>query len=65
MNGYNAYTIARELVIQYGVSHNEALEKVNSTEVSINDKIANTFFGKRYSECTEAERTELGIYGGN
>lgn len=65
MSGYGVYSIARELVMQYGISNEEAHEKVNSVEVSDNDRVANTIFGKRYSECTEAERTELGIYGGN
>ncbi|KKL93905.1 hypothetical protein LCGC14_1870040, partial [marine sediment metagenome] len=65
LRGYDASAIAREIVMQYGVEQNEALEKVYSIEVSVNDSIANTFFGKRYHECTEAEKTELGLYGGN
>ena len=65
LRGYGAETIARELVMQYGVSHEEALEKAYSIEVSTNDKVANTFFGKRFNECTEAEIEELKLYGGS
>jgi hypothetical protein len=64
MNGYSLETIARELVIQYGVEHPVAYEKASSVEVSINDKVANTFFGKRYSECNESELRELRSYTG-
>lgn len=65
LRGYNNETIARELVIQYGVPHEQAYERSVSVEVSVNDKVANTFFGKRYSECNEAEINELRLYGGS
>lgn len=65
LHGYSAETIAREITIQYGVSHDKALEKVYSIEVSVNDKVANTFFGKRFHECTEAEKDELKMYSGS
>jgi len=65
LHGYSPETIAREMTIQYGVSHDEALEKVYSIEVSVNDKVANTFFGKRFHECTEAEKDELRMYSGS
>lgn len=65
LHGYSAETIAREITIQYGVSHEEALEKVYSIEVSVNDLVANTFFGKRFHECTEAEKDELKAYSGS
>jgi len=65
LHGYSAETIAREITIQYGVSHDEALERVYSIEVSVNDKVANTFFGKRFHECTEAEKNELKMYSGS
>lgn len=65
LHGYSAETIAREITIQYGVSHDKALEKVYSIEVSVNDKVANTFFGKRFHECTEAEKDELRMYSGS
>ena len=65
LHGYSPETIAREITIQYGVSHEEALEKVYSIEVSVNDLVANTFFGKRFHECTEAEKGELRAYSGS
>jgi len=65
LHGYSPETIAREITIQYGVSHEKALEKVYSIEVSVNDKVSNTFFGKRFHECTEAEKDELRAYSGS
>lgn len=65
LNGYSAESIARELTIKYGISHEQAYEKVCGVEVSINDKIANTFFGKRYNQCNEAEKQELRMYSGS
>jgi hypothetical protein len=65
LHGYGAETIARELVMQYGVSMDEAIEKANAVEVNTNDRVANTFFGKRYNECTTAEINELKLYGGS
>lgn len=65
LHGHSPETIAREITIQYGVSHDEALERVYSIEVSVNDKVANTFFGKRFHECTEAEKDELRMYSGS
>lgn len=65
LHGHGADAIARELSMQYGVSPEEALERVNAVEVSINDKVANTFFGKRFNECTPAEINELKLYSGS
>ena len=65
MQGYQAESIANELRITYGVSYEDAISKVNSVEVSVNDNIANTFFQKKYSECTESEKQELALYSGN
>ena len=65
LTGYNDDSIARELHINYGVSHEEALEKVYSIEVSTNDRVAQTFFGKMYKECTESEKDELRMYSGS
>ena len=65
LNGYSDNSIARELHIKYGVSHEEALEKVYSVEVSTNDKVAQTFFGKMFKECTESEKDELRMYSGS
>ncbi len=65
LGGFSDESIARELHIIYGVSHDEALEKVQSIEVSTNDKVANTFFGKMYKDCTESEKTELRMYSGS
>jgi hypothetical protein len=65
LGGYSEESIAKELHITYGVSHDEALEKVYSVEVSNNDKVAQTFFGKMYKECTESEKAELRMYGGS
>lgn len=65
LHGNSPEAIAREITIQYGVSHDEALEKVYNIEVSVNDKVANTFFGKRFHECTEAEKDELRMYSGS
>jgi len=65
LTGYSDNSIAQELHINYGVSHEEALEKVYSVEVSTNDKVAQTFFGKMYKECTESEKDELRMYSGS
>ena len=65
LGGYSEESIARELHITYGVSHDEALEKVYSVEVSTNDKVAQTFFGKMYKECSESEKAELRMYSGS
>ena len=65
LTGYSDDSIARELHINYGVSHEEALEKVYSIEVSTNDRVAQTFFGKMYKECTESEKDELRMYSGS
>ena len=65
MDGHGAPSIARELVIQYGISMEEALERANAVEVSVNDRISNTIFGKKYSECTESEIRELELYSGS
>jgi hypothetical protein len=65
LTGYNDDSIARELHINYGVSHEEALEKVYSIEVSTNDRVSQTFFGKMYKECTESEKDELRMYSGS
>ena len=65
LTGYGDDAIARELNINYGVSHEEALEKVYSVEVSTNDKVSQTFFGKMYKECTESEKDELRMYSGS
>lgn len=65
MAGYGAEAIARELVIQYGITMDEAINRAYSVEVSINDRTSNTIFGKRYNECTEAEKKELELYSGS
>ena len=65
LTGYSDNSIAQELHINYGVSHEEALEKVYSVEVSTNDKVAQTFFGKMFKECTESEKDELRMYSGS
>ncbi len=65
IHGYQDHNIARELEIRHGVTPEEALEKVYSVEVSVNDNLAGTFFGKRFSECTEAEIKELQLYAGS
>ena len=65
LTGYSDNSIAQELHINYGVSHEEALEKVYNVEVSTNDRVAQTFFGKMYKECTESEKDELRMYSGS
>jgi hypothetical protein len=65
LHGFSNESIARELHITYGVPHEEALEKVHSIEVSTNDKVAQTFFGKMYKECNESEKAELRMYSGS
>ena len=65
LQGYGSESIAKELTLNYGVSREDALEKVYSIEVSSNDRVANTFFQKMYSECNEAEISELKLYCGS
>jgi len=65
MKGYGEEGIARELEIMYGLSHDDALQKVYSIEVSTNDRVANTFFGKRYADCTESEKQQLRVFSGS
>jgi len=64
LHGYSVESIAKELSMQYGVEMDEAINKANSIEVSVNDKMSHTFFGKRFNECNEAEISELRLYGG-
>ena len=65
MGGFSNESIARELHITYGVSPEYALSRVHGIEVSTNDKVANTFFGKKYKDCTESEKDELRMYSGS
>lgn len=65
LNGFSAETIANELRIKYGFAHEVALQKVYAVEVSTNDMVANTFFGKRFAECNEAEIREIQSYSGD
>jgi hypothetical protein len=65
LTGYGDSAIARELHIKYGVSHEEAFNKISGIEVSTNDKVAQTFFGKMYKECNESEKDELRMYSGS
>jgi len=65
LRGFGAEAIARELEIQTGVSHDEALETIYGIEVSTNDRVANTFFGKRFADCTEAEKAQLRVFSGS
>ena len=65
MNGYGITSIASELMIKYGITQEEAFEKAGAVEVSVNDKVSWTFFGKKYSECNEAQKREMALYGGS
>ena len=65
MGGFSNESIARELHITYGVSPEYALSRVHGIEVTTNDKVANTFFGKKYKDCTESEKDELKMYSGS
>lgn len=65
LHGYSVENIANELVIQYDVTPESAIEKINSVEVSGNDKLSFTFFNKKFNECTEAEIDELRLYSGS
>lgn len=65
MSGFSDESIARELHITYGVDPDYARNRVYGIEVSTNDKVANTFFGKMYRECTESEKDELKMYSGS
>ncbi len=65
LHGYSNEHIAKELHIIYGISKDRALEKVYSVEVSNNDKVAQTFFGKMYKDCTESEKSEMRMYSGS
>ena len=65
MSGFSDESIARELHITYGVDPDYARNRVCGIEVSTNDKVANTFFGKMYRECTESEKDELKMYSGS
>jgi len=65
MSGYSDESIARELHITYGVDPDYARNRVYGIEVSTNDKVANTFFGKMYKDCTESEKDELKMYSGS
>jgi hypothetical protein len=65
LQGSQSESIAKSLTLRYGVSREDALEKVYSIEVSNNDRVANTFFQKKFSECSEAEIAELRLYCGS
>ncbi len=65
LQGSQSESIAKSLTLRYGVSREDALEKVYSIEVSNNDRVANTFFQKKFSECNKAEIAELRLYCGS
>ena len=65
ISGYSPESIKREIMIMYGASESEALDKIYSIEVTTNDKVAFTFFGKKFSECSEAEVDQLKLYSGS
>jgi len=64
LNGYHEDKIARELWINHGIEHEEAVNKIRSVEVSDDDRVANTLFGKKLSECNQAEISEMKTLAG-
>ena len=64
LNGYHEDKIARELFINHGLEYEDAISKIRGVEVSDDDRVANTLFGKRLSECNQAEIGEMRLYAG-
>jgi len=64
LEGRHEDKIATQLWIRHGIQYEQAIEKIRSIEVSVDDKASKTLFGKKYSEITEAEQTELKLYAG-
>ncbi len=56
--------IATELWKRHGIQYEQAIEQIRAIEVKTEDKTAITLFGKKYSEISEAEQTEMKLYDG-
>ncbi len=56
--------IATELWIRHGIQYEQAIEQIRAIEVKSEDKTAITLFGKKYSEISEAQQTEMKLYDG-
>jgi len=64
LDGYHEDKIARELFINHGLEYEDAIRQIRSVEVSDDDRVAKTLFGKRLSECNKAEVGEMRLYAG-
>ncbi len=64
LEGRHEDKIATQLWIRHGIQYEQAIEKIRSIEVSVDDKASKTLFGKKYSEITEAEQQEMRLYAG-
>jgi len=64
LDGYHEDKIARELFINHGLEYNDAIKQIRGVEVSDDDRVAKTLFGKLLSECNQAEITEMRTYAG-
>ncbi len=64
LDGYHEDKIARELGINHDIEYEDAIEKIRSIEVNNDDRVAKTIFGKKLSDCTEAEISEMKMYAG-
>lgn len=64
LNGYHEDKIARELWINHGLEYEDAIQQIRGVEVSDDDRVAITLFGKKLHECNQAEISEMRIYAG-
>lgn len=64
LEGHGEDTIARELLIYNNIEYDDAIEKIRSIEVSGDDRVAKTLFGKKLAECNQGEITEIKILSG-
>lgn len=64
LEGYHEDKIARELWINYGIENEDAVNRIRSVEVSDDDRVAKTLYGKRLSECNQMEITEMKTLAG-
>ncbi len=64
LDGHGEDAIARELWVYDGIEYDDAIEKIRSIEVSGDDRVAKTLFGKKLAECNQGEITEIKILSG-
>lgn len=64
LDGYNENKIARELFINHGLEYEDAIKQIRGVEVSDDDRVAKTLYGKKLNECNQHEISEMKTLAG-